>query len=55
MKRGLFVAVALSAAMLWGGGATVTTGEQTASRTLSVQQTTIKDVFPPASSFTGSR
>lgn len=48
MKRGFLVAVALSVAMLWGGGATVTTGEQTASRTLSVQQTTIKDVSPPA-------
>lgn len=50
MKRGLLVAVVLSPAMLWGGGATVTTGEQTASRTLSVQQTTIKDVSPPATS-----
>ena len=49
MKRGLVVAVALSAAMLWGNGATVTTAEQVATRTLSVQQTMIKDVSPAAS------
>ena len=50
MKWGLLVAVTSAAAMLWGGGAVVTTAEQTTSRTLSVQQTMIKDVSPPATS-----
>ena len=48
MKCGLLVAVLLSAVMSWGSGATVATAEQAASRTLSVQQTMIKDVSPPA-------
>ena len=50
MKRGLLVAAAVSAAMLWGSDATVRTAEQGASRTLSVQQTMIKNVSPPATS-----
>ena len=48
MKRRLLVAVTLSAAMLWV--AAVDTAEQSASRTLTVEQTAIKNASPPATS-----
>ena len=53
MKRRLLVAVTLSAAML--SGAAVKTAEQSASRTLTVEQTTIKNASPPATSKGNSR
>ena len=48
MKRGWLATLALSV-VLPGGGA-ILAGEQSVARTLSVEQTTIKDVAPPASS-----
>ena len=46
------VAAMLSVVMLYAGGATVAAG-QSVSRTLSVEQTTIKDVTPPGASTPG--
>ena len=47
MNGRLLVTASLSAAMLHGAALTVVTAEQSASRTLTVQQAAIKDVTPP--------
>ena len=46
MKHGWLAAATLSVVVVYGGGATLA-AEQSVSRTLSVEQTTIKDVVTP--------
>ena len=53
MKRDCLVALACSVVVLCGGGSATAAEEQSTSRTLSVEQTTIKDVIPPTVSGVG--